>query len=188
MLPSAAAPTFDHPLEMLRACHGKILRQCETLQKLGDHLKTDGCDEQVQQAARNMLRYFDTSGQFHHHDEEEDLFPALRAAPAGECDQASVDALLQRLLDQHIVLLACWAELRAVLLRLADGEYAPLNDELARRFVEGYSGHIEIENGELLPLAARLLPQETLRAIGVRMAVRRGAQPPSPLHGRSNKP
>jgi len=32
-------------------------------------------------AAQGILRYFDTAGQLHHQDEEQDLFPALHAAP-----------------------------------------------------------------------------------------------------------
>ncbi|HEX5338277.1 MAG TPA: hemerythrin domain-containing protein, partial [Gallionella sp.] len=66
-----AAPSFDHPLGMLHACHGKILRQCDTLTKLAAHLSRNGCDEQARQAAQGILRYFDTAGQFHHQDEEE---------------------------------------------------------------------------------------------------------------------
>src|SRR5665811_554026 len=105
---SESAPSFDDPLEMLRACHGKILRQCDTLQKLAAHLTSRGCDTQVQQAAQGILRYFDTAGQFHHQDEEQDLFPALRAS-------AGVDtALLERLLSEHIVMLSAWDALRPV--------------------------------------------------------------------------
>lgn len=171
-LQSGAAPSFDDPLEMLRACHGKILIQCNTLEKLAAHLKENGCDEQARQAARNMLRYFDTSGRFHHQDEEEDLFPALRAHP-------STHALLNHLLDEHVALLASWDELRAVLLQLAEGRNAPLADELVQRFSASYTKHIEIENSELLPHAARLLDAARLRLIGIAMAARRGARPPS---------
>ena len=62
------APSFDHPLEMLHACHGKIQQQLDTLQKLASHLPVHGCDQQVQQAAQGILRHFDTAGQFHHQD------------------------------------------------------------------------------------------------------------------------
>lgn len=170
------APTFDHPLEMLLACHGKILRQCGTLQKLMAHLKTHGCDEQVRQAAYGILRYFDTAGQFHHRDEEENLFPALRAN-AGE-DKEQLDALLQRLLRDHAAMLAAWDELRPVLLQLAEGVNARLDDRLAERFINSYTGHIAVENSELLPLAERLLTPDQLRQIGACMAARRGAAMP----------
>ncbi len=45
------------------------------LQKLAAHLPVHGCDQQVQQAAQGILRYFDTAGQFHHQDEEEIYSP-----------------------------------------------------------------------------------------------------------------
>jgi len=77
-----AAASYDNPLALLHACHGKILAQCVTLQKLSSHLNSNGCDLQAQQAAQKILHYFDTSGQFHHQDEEENLFPPCACVPA----------------------------------------------------------------------------------------------------------
>jgi hemerythrin-like domain-containing protein len=169
----SGAPTFDDPLEMLRACHSKILRQCDTLQKLATHLKTDGCDMQARQAAHAILRYFDSAGKFHHQDEEKDLFPALQAGD--EDEQERLDALRQRLLHEHVAMLAAWSELRPVLLQLAEGMNARLDDRLTERFIGSHTAHIAVENSELLPLAARLLTPEQLGQIGRRMAERRGA-------------
>src|SRR5512145_2891822 len=122
ILPSSArAPSFDDPLEMIQACHEKILRQCDTLRKLGPHLKEQGCDEAAQQAAQGILRYFDTAGMFHHQDEELDLFPALRGCT--NTDQACLNALLEKLLAEHIVMMSAWEELRVVLLTLAGGAH-----------------------------------------------------------------
>ncbi|MBI5430049.1 MAG: hemerythrin domain-containing protein [Nitrosomonadales bacterium] len=172
----AAAPGFDHPLEMLHACHGKILRQCDTLNKLAAHLAEQGCDESAQQAAQGILRYFDSAGRFHHQDEELDLFPALRAC--ADADQAQLDALLERLLAEHIVMMSAWEELRATLLRLAEGVPVPLPAMLLGRFVASHTAHIAVEETELLPLAARLLGARQLAQLGRSMAERRGVQPP----------
>lgn len=170
---SNAAPSFDHPLEMLRACHDKILRQCDTLQKLAAHLDVHGCDRQVQQAALGILRYFDTAGQFHHLDEEQDLFPALRA-------EASADtALLERLLSEHTVMLAAWDAVRQVLLLLAEGKTVILDPALCEKFISAYTRHIALENAELLPMAARLLSSQQLILTGRKMAQRRGATFPT---------
>lgn len=165
-----AAPSFDHPLEMLRACHGKILRQCDTLQKLAAHLAKHGCDTQVQQAAQGILRYFETAGQFHHLDEEENLFPALRAA-------ADVP-LLAGLLSEHVVMLASWHALQPVLQQLAAGRTVVLEADVMNKFINSYTSHIAIENGELLPLAEKLLNPQQLQEIGRKMAERRGAKFP----------
>jgi hemerythrin-like domain-containing protein len=172
MITFTAAPSFDHPLEMLRACHDKILRQCDTLTKLAAHLPLHGCDAQGQQAAQGILRYFETAGQFHHLDEEQDLFPALHAATA--CDSA----LLARLLSEHTVMLASWEALRQILLQLAEGRAVTLETAVMNNFIGSYTAHIALENAELLPMAARLLNLPQLAAIGREMAGRRGAKYP----------
>lgn len=167
-----AAPSFDDPLHMLRACHGKILRQCDTLQKMQSHQQQHGCDEQIQQAAAGILRYFDTAGQFHHQDEEADLFPALRCAVGMDT------RLLDRLLAQHVDMLAAWDALRPVLVELAAGKQAALEATLTNAFISRYTGHIAIENTELLPMAAALLTPQQRDGIGRNMAERRGAKFP----------
>ncbi len=52
----AAVPGFDRPLEVLEACHGRIARQCDTLEKLLAHLPAHGAAAQAQQAARRALQ------------------------------------------------------------------------------------------------------------------------------------
>lgn len=169
-----AAPSFDHPLEMLHACHGKIKRQLNTLQKLATHLPVHGCDQQVKQAAQGILRYFDTAGQFHHQDEEENLFPTLLALDVAE--KAQVQALVDNLLAQHVVMFAAWDEVRAVLVKLAEAVNTPLPDALVEKLVASYTPHIAFEEAELLPLAARLLSPEQIMELGKSMAARRGAK------------
>jgi hemerythrin-like domain-containing protein len=169
---SKTAPSFDHPLEMLLACHGKILQQCDTLRKLSLRLTMSGCDVQVQQAAAGILRYFDTAGQFHHQDEEENLFPALRNCPSVNID------LLQKLLFEHISLLSVWHDLRKVLIQLSAGENVLPETTLIEEFINCYTKHIITENNELLPLAARLLSEQQLALIGRKMAERRGVKLP----------
>lgn len=163
---------------MLHACHGKILRLCDTLQKLAAHLPGNGCDQQARQAAQGILRYFDSAGKFHHEDEEQDLFPALRLS-AGQ-DRVKLETLLEHLLAEHVVMLTAWGALRPALVQLADGRNVPLPESLTERFIASHTRHISLEEAELLPLAARLLsPQQTIR-IGKRMAERRGARFTSP--------
>lgn len=169
LIGSAAAPTFDDPLEMLRACHGRIEAQCVTLIRLGEHLSKQGCDEQAVQAARAILRYFDTAGQHHHQDEELDLFPQLIAT-----HDPTVTALITRLLQEHQHMEAAWKNLRPLLLAIAEDHKASLDMHIARHFIDVYASHIETENGTLLPLAQTLLNAEQLRAIGRNMAERRG--------------
>jgi hemerythrin-like domain-containing protein len=165
----AFAPSFDNPLEMLLACHGKIQSQCATLHKLLQHLSSQGCDAQAQQAAQAILRYFDTAGQNHHDDEEQDLFPCLLAIPNTE-----VHELIARLLDDHKVLNAAWQQLRPLLLGIAEDRAAELDIKSVEHFITVHDHHISLENMQLLPLAAKLLDHIQLEALGRSMAARRG--------------
>jgi len=166
-------PSFDNPLEMLHACHEKILRQCDTLRKLALHLTNNGCDQQVRQAAQNILRYFDTAGQFHHQDEEEDLFPALQIS--AEADKSHLENLLGLLLQEHNEMRGAWDALRPVLVQLSQGKQVSFAHSLLENFINKYTEHIAFEENELLPLATRLLDSQQLLKIGKHMAERRGA-------------
>ena len=57
---SAPAVGFEVPLEMLAACHGRVQHQCATLQRLLPHLQRHGADRDAQDAARAIMRYFDS--------------------------------------------------------------------------------------------------------------------------------
>ena len=77
--PGALAPDFGTPLAMLTACHDKVRHFAALSLKLAAHIEAKGCDDEAREPASNILRYFDVAAPLHHADEEEDLFPALRA-------------------------------------------------------------------------------------------------------------
>jgi hemerythrin-like domain-containing protein len=168
-LPGSAAPGFDRPLELLEACHGRIARQCDTLEKLLDHLPAHGADAQAQQAARAVLAYFDTAAVPHHDDEERNLFPLLELAGApGACD------LVEALTLEHDELALLWRGLRFRLRQIESGA-APLLDEApTRRFIAMNRSHLEFENTHVLPLAREVLGAAELERLGRAMAARRG--------------
>ncbi len=170
-LNSTTSPGFDDPLEMLHACHGKILQQCNTLKKLEAHLVKQGCDEAAQQAAHGILRYFDTAGRLHHQDEELDLFPSLRINAT--TSKMQIDRLLDRLISEHLRMMSAWESIRVTLLHLADGEYLPLPNSLIEEFINSHVSHIALEEAELLPLAAATLSTKQIEILGHSMAKRR---------------
>ena len=163
------APGFDDPLEMLRACHGRIQSQCATLEKLRVHLPVHGCDLQARQAALAILRYFDTAGRNHHQDEEQDLFPMLMST-----SDARALRLVDFLLSRHVELDAAWAALRVDLTCIAEGTCASMENTKVSGFIAAYQSHIETENAELLPLAKELLSAEQAERLGRAMSTRRG--------------
>jgi hemerythrin-like domain-containing protein len=169
---SPAAST-EAPLEMLAACHGRVHKQCETLGRLAAHLPTHGSDTAAQQAATAVMRYFDTAARDHHADEEEDLFPALLEAMAGS-DAVCLRALTEGLVAEHRLLEARWHRLREVLTQIAQGQPVELSVSQVQDFVAAYAAHIEKEDTELLPMAARLLSDADITRVGTAMRVRRG--------------
>ena len=71
-----------------------------------------------------------------------------------------------------------WERLHHALQGLQSGEKTQLDGQLCKEFTGIYSGHIEREEKLLFPLAARLLNQHELEALGNAMAHRRGLPPP----------
>jgi hemerythrin-like domain-containing protein len=174
-LPGHSAPAigFEVPLEMLAACHGRVQQQCETLQRLLVHLRGQGPDRPAQEAARAVMRYFDTAARHHHEDEEQDLFPALLESMAGS-DAVCLRELTASLCSDHRLLEQRWAALRRRLLQVADGSASTLEHGDVPGFVTLYQQHIAREETELLPMAARLLSDAELDRIGRAMRTRRG--------------
>lgn len=173
----APAPSADDPLALLSACHGRIARQCATLTRLAAHLCLHGSDDAAQTAAASVSRYFDTAAAHHHEDEEQDLFPALIESMAGS-DAGCLHALVQGLMDDHRRLERLWAPLRMALAEVAAGRPAVLPAEQVQQFTQAYAAHIQREEDELLPMAARLVPDEVLIAMGNAMRARRGGGAP----------
>lgn len=167
---------FEHPLQMLEACHGRIEMQCKTLRKLAEHLPVHGCDAQAQQAASNIMRYFDSAGRHHHEDEEQDFFPRLARSARG-LDAERVAFLVGRLTREHRELEQAWVKLREALETVAHGDNAPLDENEVDRFCRLYNSHIVMERDTLIPLATRLVSDEDMTVIGRAMAARRGVVP-----------
>ncbi|AAZ97471.1 conserved hypothetical protein [Thiobacillus denitrificans ATCC 25259] len=165
----AAAPGFDRPLEVLEACHARILKQCATLDRLRAHLLEHGADAEARQAARAILTYFDTAGMHHHDDEERNLLPLLEQAGApGACE------LTELLAHEHDAQAQLWRRLRQQLEQIAGGAAAGLDPALTQAFVASHRAHLEFENARVLPLARAHLGADALERLGRAMAARRG--------------
>ena len=69
--------SWNEPIEMLYACHGKVKRFCRQLTILPDYLAKNGCNQAVKNDVQQILNYFNQSAPLHHDDEEKDFFPLL---------------------------------------------------------------------------------------------------------------
>jgi hemerythrin-like domain-containing protein len=164
---------FDQPFEMLEACHERVARMLALLQRLRGHLPAHGADANAQQAARDVMRYFDMAAPHHHRDEELHVFPPLLARGDRE-----MLALVARLQQDHVQMEARWQQARQVLAAVASGALQALSasDEAAlEAFAVLYDGHIEAEERLAYPAAAALLDAPALAGMGQEMARRRGA-------------
>jgi hemerythrin-like domain-containing protein len=157
------------------ACHERIAAQCATLEKLVAHLPSHGPDIQAQQAARNIMRYFNVAGPHHHADEEQDLFPLL--IEIGERVHAPMRERIAKLQGDHRALEAAWAQLHAVLADIAEGKPAPLEETLVAAFVGAYRSHIAQEEAEILPFAETHLDERQRAGLSKTMVARRTVAP-----------
>lgn len=164
-------PSFDEPLEMLQACHGRIEAQLELLERLATQVESRGCDAQARSAAQVVLNYFDTSGALHHQDEDDDLFPLLRVR-AAEQGRLEIAAAIDELEREHASMDAQWQRLRKRLAAIAAGEGSLDADEVVR-FAWLYRRHMDREGAAVLPFARQTLDRSACAALGERMAQRR---------------
>jgi len=175
--PSAAEP--DGPLAMLSQLHARSLRQCATLRRLALYLSECGNDAQARRAAETVLRYFDVCAPRYCADEEDDLFPALLESMAGS-DALCLKELTSGMAQQHRTLERLWARLRPAVAAVAAGDASGLDSHEVEAFATEYHSHVEREDSELLPMAARLMTDEALQQVWAAMRQRHGAPSPQP--------
>lgn len=169
-----AAPNFSDPLGLLAACHERMLGFCDLLERLDPWIEEHGLDQDANDGARSILRYFNTAARLHHEDEELDLFPLLRG-------DEMLNTLINALQQEHRDLERLWGRLAGELDALLRSDYEPgAFRAAATPFITAYLRHIHEENNTLLPRAAERLSEKQLQALGRSMAARRQSEPQTP--------
>lgn len=158
--------TWNEPIEMLYACHGKVKSFCRQLRILPDYLEKHGYTQAVLNDVEQILTYFNRAAPLHHEDEELDFFPALlNYAPQA---QATIDELE----NQHDDLHENWAALSAQLEELLAEQRENIDVMLIEQFVQGYERHLALEE-PLFEMGREALPEDILSKMGQRMSLRR---------------
>jgi hemerythrin-like domain-containing protein len=178
-LPGVRSPGvgFEAPFEMLEACHERVQRMLDLLTRLRNHVAKNGCDVQANDAAVDVMRYFDLAAPLHHQDEELHVFPAVLAM---RNDQ--LDLLVLRLRQEHLEMENLWCQVRLALARVeqenANTKVPFSQAELAcmDAFVAIYINHIRSEEGLVFPGARRELNPEQMSVISREMTRRRGGK------------
>jgi hemerythrin-like domain-containing protein len=177
LLPGGPAlADFRDPIGMLGDCHRRVERF------LGAQVRVAACpadqplDRLHAEAVRASVHYFETNAPWHTADEEDSLFPRLRASSHPQAAEAAriADALqgehaemapLHDLVHAH---LRRWLEEG----RLDAASHGALGAALAE-MARTYADHIAREDGTLFPLAARILTPEDRVVMGQEMRQRR---------------
>jgi len=167
-------PDFGDPLGLLRACHERMLANCDTLEKLVPHLHDKGLDDEARSAITHITRYFTTSAVHHHQDEEQDLFPLLNG------QSLKLAEIIYKLKQDHQQLDVLWQQLAADLKQSTTLPENPDFPDHVSQFCRAYRQHIDTENRELLFLAQHSLSARQLEDIGHAMAKRRGVSHQGP--------
>ena len=161
--------SWNEPIEMLYACHGKVKRFCRQLTILPDYLEKNGCNQAVKNDVQQILNYFNQSAPLHHDDEEKDFFPLLvKYVPEAQKD-------IDELERQHVTLHDSWTKLSEQLQALLKDERKNIDVTLINHFVSSYGKHITLEE-PLFELGKQHLSESELREIGDIMSARRRVQ------------
>jgi hemerythrin-like domain-containing protein len=159
-------PSFEDPMEMLRACHDKVRHFAKLSLRLAEHVGQHGADQQAQDAAKAVIRYFDLAAPLHHADEDEDLYPALLAL-----GDAALNQHIHRLTSEHTTLAGLWHAVRLWLQSIEAGQVTTPPIELPL-FAESYPRHAQDEETFVYPHAQHLSGKQ-LESMGEAMTRRR---------------
>jgi hemerythrin-like domain-containing protein len=171
---------FDEPLGLLSDCHRRIEHFLRVLVAIDERAAGGPLTAEFRMALEGALRYFTMAAPKHTADEEQSLFPRLRAS--GDPAAAQALELLDGLEHDHDTADEHHARVDTLVRRwLADDRLDPdASAELRERLKQLqalYDRHIAIEDRELFPAAARVLPATDIQQIGREMATRRQLRP-----------
>ncbi|HEY2860333.1 MAG TPA: hemerythrin domain-containing protein [Terracidiphilus sp.] len=165
---------FDDPIGMLHDCHRRIEHflniVCVVVNRAGNRALT----EEECAAIQAALHYFRTGGPRHNADEEQSLFPRMRAAGAASDELGKIGGLEHDHRDAEVMhakvdeLYSAW---------IANGSLnSEQHGELAvatARLQQFYRDHIDLEEKVVFPRAAQMLDSETISAMGQEFQARR---------------
>lgn len=167
--------SFDRPIGLLKDCHRRFEKYLLVFEHLAKVAAGGTLSAEEAASLTRAIDYFEIAAVRHVADEEESLFPRMRAHPEGEAALDEIEALEQDHCRAHV--LHCEANLLGrrwiAAGRLTTGEQARFADA-ATALAQLYREHIAREDGELFPLAERLLSEDDLTGMGREMADRRG--------------
>jgi hemerythrin-like domain-containing protein len=164
---------FDNPIGMLQDCHRRIEHFLDILCIVAERAPARSLTGEERSAVQAALQYFHVGGERHTADEEESLFPRLRAEPTAdsvkEIDRLERDHLHAAHLHESVDwLYTAWISADL----LESGQQRRLLSE-TRQLKQLYAEHIQIEESIIFPQAARILDRAALDAMKSEFIARR---------------
>jgi len=163
---------FDDPLGMLKGCHRRIESFLGILCVVVERAKGRSLTGEERDAVQAALQYFRSGGQRHTADEEESLFPRLRASAAGcfeEIGRLEGDHREASELHESVEpLYSAWITSSV----LGSDDTLQLLSETGR-LKQLYCDHIQVEETIVFTHAAQVLDSHTIEVIGSEFRARR---------------
>ena len=164
------AGLLDEPLDYIFADHFRHRRVCEALKRFASEGMAPAREAEI------VVRFLQRELLWHHDDEDEDFFPALRRRVRPEDDLIPV---LDRLEQDHRRSEGM-VEVIAEALAVPPGLSGISLDSKARATMNAFAAaehrHLALENGIVLTIARIRLTRGDLARIGEAMGRRRGVQ------------
>lgn len=177
-LGTESQPGFDQPLELMKDCHRRIERFIDVLIRVIDETAGGALPDEHRRAIETALAYFAIAAPRHTRDEEDSLFPRMRKSS----DPAVAEALerIESLEADHVVATRAHRRVDKIGRRWLENNAISSDEanEMRRTLGElhqAYDRHIRMEDEDIFPLAARVLTDGELEAIGTEMKARRNA-------------
>lgn len=161
----------EAPLLALAEGHGRLLRHCASLGRLHALVASGGSEPLARAMAAELRRDFDRMAARLHQDEELALFPALLESMAGS-DAVCIRQMVEARAGEHREIESRWLALDQWLQAVEAGQSVLPQPGTVEAFIGLCQSHLEQEDGELLPMAERLLSDEALEDIAESMRQR----------------
>lgn len=164
---------FDDPLGMLKDCHRRVEHFLNILVVVVDRARGRTLIDEEQAAVEAALHYFRVGGRRHTADEEESLFPRMRAVGALPPEIEALENEHQEADPLHTLvdnLYRRWIS-NSTLIDQEDRQLRSATERLRQL----YALHIQIEDTIVFPRAAQVLDRETLSKIGEEFRTRRSS-------------
>ena len=164
---------FEDPLGMLVDCHRRVERFLNILCRVAERAEGRALNGEESEAIEAALHYFSESGPRHNSDEEDSLFPRLRAGE-GKDVLAEVD----RLEGEHAEAEALHHETAELYTRwMAEGSLQGSDrtrlHAATARLEAIYGEHIRIEEQVVFPRAKKVLDRSAVAEMGKEFRRRR---------------